>query len=91
MENITLNPWTVHAHDGTTYTAAGYSQRGIWSGPVVEYAGGYISATVYEIITGKFRDAEGWHISVERPTDREVVLLESAGWEYDGCFATKRR
>lgn len=83
------NEWIVKADNGQQYTAIGYENRGIFSVPVAKIVDGYaIQCTVYEIVNGMIRNPERMHISICRPNNLEIDLLEKAGWKYTGCFAT---
>lgn len=76
--------WTVRGRH-CEVAAVWYDHRSIFWVPVT--ADG-VSVTVEQIRLGEYNDGEQY-VSITLPTEKELEILHSVGWEYDGCFAVK--
>ena len=76
-----VNSWVVR-DNGFEVVAVGYEQRGCFGVPVTAEG---ISTTVAMIQLGRY--GEGCYVSLTRPNKKELDILKSIGWEYDGAFA----
>lgn len=84
--NFRPDPWKIRKN-GKEYKAMGYECRGILSVPIADFIGGIpIQCTVYEILHRIIPAEKGSFYSVCEPNNVELVLLEEAGWAYNGSF-----
>ncbi len=85
---IEYRRWTVKHRVGQRIIeveAIGYDQRGIYGVPIT--ADG-IAVDVELIRQGGYPSSNQF-VSLTRPTEKELEVLKSVGWKWDGVYASK--